>query len=88
MHCMSRTSGTVSEVSRRAKGRKSPSKSHLELQRTYCRPRRAYRGWRDAKALSNPRQRDAKLNELPKQIFMLLPLLLLLLLLLYTMLVK
>ena len=35
------------------------------------------------KALSIPRQRDAKLNELPKQIFMLLPLLLLLLLLLY-----
>ena len=41
------------------------------------------RGWRAAKALSNPGQRDAKLNELPKQIFMLQPLLLLLLLLLY-----
>ena len=41
------------------------------------------RGWRDAKALSIPRQRDAKLNELPKQILMLLPLLLLLLLMLY-----
>ena len=36
------------------------------------------RGWRGAKALSTPRQRDAKLNELP-----LLPLLHLLLLLLY-----
>ena len=36
------------------------------------------RGWRGANALSIPRQRDAKLNELP-----LLPLLLLLLLLLY-----
>ena len=38
---------------------------------------------RDVKALSTPWQRGAKLNELPKQIFMLLPLLLLLLLLLY-----
>ena len=42
------------------------------------------RGWRDAKALSIPRQRDAKLNELPKQIFMLLLLLLLLLYVLTT----
>ena len=41
------------------------------------------RGWRDAKDLGIPRHRDAKLNELPKQIFVLLPLLLLLLLLLY-----
>ena len=37
----------------------------------------------DVKALNIPRQRDVKLNELAKQIFMLLPLLLLLLLLLY-----
>ena len=41
------------------------------------------RARRDVKALNIPRQRDVKLNELPKQIFMLLPLLLLLLLLLY-----
>ena len=41
------------------------------------------RGRRDAKALSIPRRRDAKLNELAKQILMLLPLLLLLLLLLH-----
>ena len=41
------------------------------------------RGWRDGKALSILRQRDAKLNEQQKHIFMLLPLLLLLLLLLY-----
>ena len=34
------------------------------------------RGRRDVKALNIPRQRDVKLNELPKQIFMLLPLLL------------
>ena len=47
------------------------------------RPRRAYRGWMDAGALSIHRHMNAKLNELPKQIFMLLPLLLLLLLLLY-----
>ena len=49
------------------------------------RPRdaRMLRGWRDAKALSIPIARDAKLNELPKQIFMLLPLLLQLLFLLY-----
>ena len=39
---------------------------------------RLLRGWRAAKALSNTRQRAAKLNELPKLIFMLLPLLLLL----------
>ena len=37
----------------------------------------------DVKALNIPRQRDVKLNELAKQILMLLPLLLLLLLLLY-----
>ena len=35
----------------------------------------------DVKALNIPRHRDVKLNELPKQILMLLPLLLLLLLL-------
>ena len=38
---------------------------------------------RDVKGLNIPQHRDVKLNELPKQIFMLLPLLLLLLLLLY-----
>ena len=48
-----------------------------------CRRRRVDKGWRDAKALSNLRHRNAKLNELPKQIFMLLPLLLVLLLLPY-----
>ena len=37
----------------------------------------------DVKALNIPRQRDVKLNDLAKQILMLLPLLLLLLLLLY-----
>ena len=37
----------------------------------------------DVKALNIPGQRDVKLNELAKLIFMLLPLLLLLLLLLY-----
>ena len=37
----------------------------------------------DVKALNIPRQRDVKLNELAKQILMLLPLLLLLLRLLY-----
>ena len=41
------------------------------------------RGRRDVKALNIPRQRDVKLNDLAKQILMLLPLLLLLLLLLY-----
>ena len=44
------------------------------------------RAHRDVKAyvgLNIPRHRDVKLNELPKQILMLLPLLLLLLLLLY-----
>ena len=41
------------------------------------------RGLVDVKALNIPRQRDVKLNELAKQILMLLPLLLLLLLLLY-----
>ena len=41
------------------------------------------RGQRDVKALNIPGQRDVKLNELAKQILMLLPLLLLLLLLLY-----
>ena len=41
------------------------------------------RGWVDAQALSIHQLVDAQLNELPKQIFMLLPLLLLLLLLLY-----
>ena len=39
--------------------------------------------WKDAKALSISWQRDARLNELPKQIFMLLPMLLLPVLLLY-----
>ena len=34
------------------------------------------RGQKDVKALNIPAQRDVKLNELPKQIFMLLPLLL------------
>ena len=34
------------------------------------------RGQKDVKALNIPRRRDVKLNELPKQIFMLLPLLL------------
>ena len=34
------------------------------------------RGQRDVKALNIPRQIDVKLNELPKQSFMLLPLLL------------
>ena len=34
------------------------------------------RGQGDVKALNIPRQGDVKLNELPKQIFMLLPLLL------------
>ena len=38
---------------------------------------------RDVKGLNIPQHRDVKPNELPKQIFMLLPLLLLLLLLLY-----
>ena len=37
----------------------------------------------DHAALNIPQHRNVKLNELPKQIFMLLPLLLLLLLLLY-----
>ena len=41
------------------------------------------RGQGDVKALNIPRQGDVKLNELAKQILMLLPLLLLLLLLLY-----
>ena len=41
------------------------------------------RGQRDVKVLNIARQSDVKLNELPKQICMLLPLLLLLLLLLY-----
>ena len=44
---------------------------------------RMLRGLADVKALYIPRHRDVKLNELPKQILMLLPLLLLLLLLLY-----
>ena len=44
---------------------------------------RMLRGRRDVKALNIPRQRDVKLNDLAKQILMLLPLLLLLLLLLY-----
>ena len=38
---------------------------------------------RDVKTLNIPRQRDVKLNDLAKQIVMLLPLLLLLLLLLH-----
>ena len=42
-----------------------------------------FRGRRNVKALNIPRQRDVKLNDLAKQILMLLPLLLLLLLLLY-----
>ena len=41
------------------------------------------RGQGDVKALNIPRQGDVKLNDLAKQISMLLPLLLLLLLLLY-----
>ena len=50
-----------------------------------ARPRdvRMLRGRRDVKALNIPRRRDVKLNDLAKQILMLLPLLLLLLLLLY-----
>ena len=50
---------------------------------TNLRDVRMLRARRDVKALNIPRQRDVKLNELSKQIFMLLPLLLLLLLLLY-----
>ena len=41
------------------------------------------RGQGDVKAINIPRQGDVKLNDLAKQILMLLPLLLLLLILLY-----
>ena len=46
---------------------------------------RMLRGSMDVKGLNIQRLMDVKLNELPKQILMLLPLLLLLLLLLYSM---
>ena len=44
--------------------------------RQRCRPRREQRDVSDHVALNIPQHRDVKLNELPKQIFMLLPLLL------------
>ena len=49
----------------------------------YCRPKLTIRMLADVKALNMHRQVDVKLNELAKQILLLLPLLLLLLLLLY-----
>ena len=50
---------------------------------TFDRPGRAIRMLSDVEALNIHRQMDVELNELAKQILMLLPLLLLLLLLLY-----
>ena len=54
------------------------SSSFRNLKADLCEARdvRMLRGRRDVKALNIPRQRDVKLNELPKQFFMLLPLLL------------
>ena len=63
--------------------RADPERTPVLLNLLRTSSRRVYKGWRDTKAISIPRRRDAELNELPKQTFMLLPLLLLLLFLLY-----
>ena len=62
---------------------KMPPDAPRQMQSEPHRPKLAIGMLADVKALNIPRQRDVKLNELAKQILMLLPLLLLLLLLLY-----